>query len=108
MTHSEPEHRRRVGPAAAAALLIALLPVGCGGEAEESARMARRTMTVESIPDEPRAAAQRALPDITFEDAWANVDAEGALHSYELRGRNDAGRIREVRVSPDGDVLEME
>jgi hypothetical protein len=85
-----------------------MLPIGCGEKAEESARMARRTMTVESIPDEVRTVGQEALPDITFEDAWANVDAEGVLHSYELRGRNDAGRIREVRVSPEGEILEME
>ena len=70
--------------------------------------MARRTMTVETVPDVPRAAAKEALPDVDFEDAWANVDRDGQLHSYELRGRTAAGRIREVRVSTAGEVLEME
>ncbi|RUL84946.1 hypothetical protein [Tautonia sociabilis] len=112
MTRSKPGARRPAFSAAAsaAALLLALLPAvaGCGDRQEESARMARRTMTVASVPDEPRAAAEKALPGVEFEDAWANVDGEGQLHSYELRGRAANGRIREVRVSPSGEVLERE
>ena len=107
MTRSEPHRHGRAG-LAAAAVLLALLPISCGGRAEESSRMARRTMTVESIPDAPRAAAKKALPGVDFEDAWANVDNGGQIHSYELRGRTGNGRIREVRVSLAGEVLEME
>lgn len=107
MMHSEYDGRRLAGRRAALALLVALLPIGCG-EQEESARMARRTMTVDAVPDGPRAAAKKALPEINFEDAWANVDADGQTHSFELRGRSANGQIREVRVSPSGEVLEME
>src|SRR5689334_1432675 len=106
MMPSEPRRRRAAAPILALAL-AALPPAGCGGP-EESARMARRTMTVAEVPDGPRAAAAEALPGIDFEEAWANVDAEGRTHSFEIRGRAKNGRIREVRVSPEGEVLEME
>ena len=109
MTHSESHPRYRSGfSACVTLLLLALLPIGCGERAEESSRMARRTMTVDTIPEVPKAAAEKALPEITFEDAWANVDSDGEIHSFELRGRTDNGRIREVRVSLEGEVLEME
>ena len=87
--------------------LAALLASGCG-EAEEPGRLARRTMTVEAVPQAARDAAARELPGITIEEAWGNVDAEGTIVSYELRGRSDQGRIREARVTADGQVLETE
>lgn len=55
------------------------------------------------------AAAKKALPDVKFEDAWKNIDVKTRdLHSYEIRGRNPRGKIREVRVGTDGKILEME
>ena len=61
------------------------------------------------LPGDVHAAAKKALPQIAFEDAWKNLDREGKLHSYEIRGRAAAdGKIREVRVSPAGAILEME
>lgn len=81
---------------------------GCGGPEESEPRLARRTIAVAEVPETPKQAAQEALPQINFEEAWQNVDGEGNLQSYELRGRNDQGKIREVRVSPSGEVLEME
>ena len=45
----------------------------------------------------------------TLVRAWKNLDRETkALHSYEVRGRAANGKVREVRVSTDGKVLEME
>jgi hypothetical protein len=38
-----------------------------------------------------------------------DLELGGKLHSYEIRGKNAAdGKTREVRVSPTGEVLEME
>ena len=54
-------------------------------------------------------AAKKALPDVTFQDAFKNLrTGDRSFHSYELRGRTAQGKIREVRVSTDGRVLEME
>jgi hypothetical protein len=53
-------------------------------------------------------AARQALPGVEFADAWKNMDKDSTLHSYEIRGRTKNGKIREVRVSPSGEILEME
>ena len=87
------------------ALLLAL--AGCG-EDEPEGRLARRTIAVAEVPAPAIAAAEQRLPGVTFEEAWQNVDADGQLRSFEVRGRNAAGKIREVRVSPTGEVLEAE
>ena len=56
-----------------------------------------------------RDAASKAVPGVKFDEAWKNLDREGKLHSYEIRGKNPAdGKIREVRVSLTGEILEME
>jgi len=80
---------------------------GCG-EHEEKDEFARRTITVKEVPASVMEAAGKALPDVDFTEAWKNVEADEALHSYEIRGRNAKGKIREVRVAPDGKILEME
>jgi hypothetical protein len=46
---------------------------------------------------------------VTFSDAWQNLNSKTrALHSYEIRGRNANGKVREVRVSTTGEILELE
>ena len=58
---------------------------------------------------EVRDAAKKAIPRVKFNEAWKNLDRKGALHSYEIRGKNAAdGKIREVRVSLSGEILESE
>ena len=53
-------------------------------------------------------AAKKALPEIKFEEAWQNLDRDGKLTSYEVRGRASSGKIREVRVSTSGEILESQ
>jgi hypothetical protein len=56
-----------------------------------------------------RDAARKAVPEAKLDEAWKNLDGEGKLHSYEIRGRNPAnGKSREVRVSIKGEILEQE
>ena len=86
--------------------VLLVLIAGCGEI--ENLTLARRTMKIEDVPQSVRDAAQKALPDVEFKDAWKNVDRKGKLHSYEIRGRTENGKIREARVSPTGEILEME
>jgi hypothetical protein len=65
-------------------------------------------MNIDDLPAPIIDAAKKALPDVEFNDAWGNVDASGTVQSYEVRGRNAEGKIREVRVSLTGEILEME
>ena len=93
--------------AAAALLLAAFLATGC--ESELPAGNVRQTLTLAEIPPAVMKAAAGALPKVKFEDAWKNVDrTTKTLHSYEVRGRTANGKVREVRVSPAGDILETE
>ena len=84
-----------------------LLALGCGEPAEER-KLGRRTMTLEEVPKEVMEAAEKRLPGVEFDDVWKNVDRDGNLHSYEIRGRAANGRTREARVSPTGEILEVE
>src|SRR4051794_31411962 len=98
-----PGRPRRIAPLTALALLLAGA-IGC--EHEEG--LARRPVPVAELPAAVRDAAKKELPDIDFNESWKNIDREGAVHSFEVRGRSPEGKIREVRVSSTGEILETE
>ncbi len=82
--------------------------LGCGPE-ESEGKLARRDAELTDVPEVAMTAAQDALPSIEFDEVWQNVDGEGELHSYELRGKDpETGKTREVRVNAAGQILEME
>jgi hypothetical protein len=71
--------------------------------------MTKQAVKIDEVPETVRTAAGKAIPGVKFNDAWKNLDREGKFHSYEIRGKNEAdGKIREVRVSLTGEILEME
>jgi uncharacterized protein YcfL len=85
-----------------------VLVAGCG-EHDEPAGLRKKVIELDKVPAAALAAAAKTLPEVKLQDAWENVDAEGKLHSYEIRGLNPkSGKIREVRVSHEGKVLEVE
>src|SRR4051794_39705869 len=89
----------------ARALLAVAVFVASGCDREQPPNTSRQVVDVKDVPENVLAEAKKAVPDVKFEDAWKNVDtASRALQSYELRGRNGRGKIREVRVSPEGKV----
>jgi hypothetical protein len=87
---------------------IALL--GCGSEPQQAhQRPQKKGVPIEDVPADLMAAAKKRLPDVKFVDAWKNVDSKSnKLVSYEIRGKNPNGKIREVRVGLDGSILEEE
>jgi hypothetical protein len=103
---SEPDRRGVNYRFAAGLILLAIL--GCGGEPARHRPYGRRAMEVAKLPKPIHAAAKKAWPQITWEEAWENLDGAGKITSYEVRGRAPNGKIREVRVSPSGEVLESE
>jgi hypothetical protein len=88
-----------------AALSVAL--AGCG-ESDRDAALARRTTSPNAVPANVKEAAAKALPSVNLSEFWQNVDRDGKTQSYEIRGSDANGKIREVRVSLDGKILEME
>ncbi len=84
------------------------LDAGCG-DADLPPGLTKKAVAIDEVPDGLRAAARKAVPKVDFKEAWQNLDREGKLHSYEIRGRQSSdGKIREVRVSTTGEILESE
>src|SRR5260370_13998216 len=91
----------------AAALLLQASP-GCG-EHDEPPGTTKKAIALDKVPKAVNGAAARTLPGVKIGEAWENIDREGKLQSYEIRGRvPSSGKIREVRVDPSGKVLEVE
>lgn len=89
-------------------LVVSLLAVpGCGEEGV-TVDTIRKPMPIADVPALVLKAAQKDLPDVTFTDAFQNLEKGVTLQSYEIKGRNAKGKIREVRVSLTGEILERE
>jgi hypothetical protein len=81
---------------------------GCG-DRDQPREITKQAIQIDEVPREVRDAAQKAIPGVKLNEAWKNLDQKAALHSYEIRGKNAAdGKIREVRVSLSGEILESE
>jgi hypothetical protein len=81
---------------------------GCGEEAPPPGTV-RGVIPLEELPSNILDAAKKALPGVRLSDAWKNIERETkSLQSYEIRGRSANGKVREVRVSLEGKILEME
>lgn len=94
--------------AAAALFAVASLISGCGDH-DEPPGLSKHAVKFDEVPEKVRAAASKAIPKVKFSEAWKNLDRQGKLHSYEIRGKNPAdGTIREARVSEGGEILELE
>ncbi len=104
-------YRTRLLPVDHAALvgfLLCTFIAGCG-ETDLPPGLVKKSVKMETVPEAPRKAATQAFPKVEFKEAYENIDPQGKLHSYEIRGRQASdGKIREVRVSPAGEVLESE
>jgi hypothetical protein len=97
--------RRLLAMAACCALAI----VGAGCEDDLPPGITKKAVAYDDVPAAVRDAARKAIPGVDLKEAWQNLDAQGKLHSYEVRGKNPAnGKIREVRVSTTGEILESE
>jgi hypothetical protein len=100
--------RRSLRIPVAVVVSCAVMLGGCG-EHDEPPGLTRQTVAFDGVPESVRDAARKAVPGVKLDEAWKNLDREGKLHSYEIRGRNPAdGKIREVRVSLTGEILETE
>jgi hypothetical protein len=92
-------------------LAVAALGQAAGGCGEDDlpAGITKKAIGLQDVPAPLFVAAKREVPGVDFDQAWQNLDPQGKLHSYEIRGRQPSnGKIREVRVSLDGVILEAE
>lgn len=75
---------------------VAILLVGC--DSFEKTEM----VPINEVPETVMKAAQEKLPDVKFDTAWKEKDG------YEVRGKTKDGKVRDIRVAPDGRVIELD
>lgn len=103
------ERRSVLGAISGSLLLVAglLTLPGCGEEGVTPDTI-RKSIPIAEVPEPVLKAAQKDMPDVTFTDAFQNLEKGVKLQSYEIKGRNATGKIREVGVSLTGEILERE
>jgi len=52
------------------------------------------------------AVAKEKLPGVEFDTAW--IEKEGNETFYEVRGKSADGKTRDIKVSPEGKVMEID
>jgi len=83
--------------------------VGGCGDRDLPAGTTKKAVAFADVPGELVGAAKKEIPGVEFSEAWQNLDPQGKLHSYEIRGKQPSnGKTREVRVSLEGKILESE
>lgn len=106
---SRPRRRPSARMLAALATWFATAAFAGCGEHDLPPGITKQAVALDDVPASLREAARKAIPEAKINEAWKNLDPEGKLHSYEIRGRNPAnGKVREVRVSLTGEILESE
>src|SRR5262245_41540525 len=72
--------------ASVVACSAASVVAGCG-DADLPPGLTKKAVSIDDVPEALRAAAKKAIPRVDFREAWQNLDDQGKLHSYEIRGR---------------------
>ena len=76
---------------------VILLLVGCENSSRDQA------IPLEQVPAAMVKTAQEKLPQVKFEQAVRRGDG-----SYEIRGRDKQGKVRDVEMNAAGQVTEVE
>jgi hypothetical protein len=84
------------------AVFLALAP-GCG---EGGPPMSDEVVPTDQVPPVVLEAARKQLPGLTFDTVYKMK--VGGKDAYEVRGKDKKGKVREVEVSPTGEVLAVE
>ena len=82
------------------AMIAVLLICGCS---HAPALPHRENVPIAQVPPNIMKVAQKQFPDIKFDTVWKT---EGG--AYEVRGKAKTGKVREVEVSEQGQVVEIE
>lgn len=88
--------RKRIAPS-----LLLGLALGCGEREERPV-----ALSLDEIPEKALETARAKLPDVRFDGGWK--EEEGGAVAYEIRGRDRVGKIRDIKVTTDGRVLEVD
>jgi len=81
-----------------AAIVVSLAVLGCGDNSEGAV-----TIRLEDVPEPAMKTARAKLPDVPFNEARRKKDG-----TYEVRGKDKSGKVREVEVKADGTFVDIE
>lgn len=79
------------------AVLVLAFFVGCTQETKKGA------VPLDQIPEPVMKVAKDKLPGVTFERAVRKPNGE-----YEILGKDKQGKIREIDITPSGEVTELD
>lgn len=94
--------RSRMSVALTVALTLLLPAAGCDNDKHEETQ----SVPIDQVPPAVMEVARKQLPGLKFDRAY-KVEVEGKA-AYEIRGKDNRGKIREVEVSESGAVIEVE
>ena len=77
--------------------LSACALTGCG-----ESKAGKTPMDLKDVPPEIMKVAKEKLPGVTFDSAWKESNG-----SFEVRGKEKSGKVREIDIKPDGTVEEV-
>lgn len=78
------------------ALLVAFA-VGCGDRSKDV------NVPLDQVPEPAMKVAKEKLTDVKFEQAWKRPNG-----NYEIRGKAKNGKVRDIQVKPNGEVVEVD
>ncbi len=78
--------------------LVLCLISGCGERAPSTANL-----PLEQVPEPVMKVAREKLPHVTFEQAWTTPSG-----NYEVRGKDKDGKVRDIQVTPSGELVEVD
>ena len=81
--------------------LLCLTIAGCG-EAFEKTDM----VPIDKVPETVMKVAKEKLPGVKFDAAW--TENAGYKIVYEVRGKSSDCKTRDIKISPEGSVLEVD
>ena len=81
-------------------LAVCMGLTGCGKH--EQTEM----VPIDKVPDAVMKVAKEKLPDVNFDTAW--TESEGGKTFYEVRGKSKDGKTRDIKVSTEGKVIEVD
>jgi hypothetical protein len=84
-------------------MTVLVFAIGCGGGTPPQADP---IVPIDQVPPKVMEVARQQLPGYTFDTVY-KMKIEGK-DAYEVRGKDKRGKVREVEVSADGEVLAVE
>ncbi len=78
-------------------ILLMVVLVGCGAKATDI------PILVKDVPENLRKIASEKLPNVKFDQAIRRSDG-----TFEIRGKDSKGKVRDIDLKADGAIIESE